>query len=140
MPANTSPIFSRIGQLMWSQVNITAANTTKDLTSGTIYQLLPVADSSNGSRIDKLVIQPRGTNVATALRLWINNGGAATTAANNFLLREVTMAATTLSEVAALANTEIALDIALPAGYSFYITIGTTVAAGFHVWTQGGDY
>lgn len=140
MPANTQPIFSRLGKLAWNGLVGKTANTTTDMTSGTLYQLLPVADANNGSRIDKVVMQPLGTNVATVLRLWMNNGGATTTAANNFLVTEVTMPATTVSQVAALASVTTTLDMALPASYSFYVTSGTAVAAGFSVWVQGGDY
>lgn len=138
MAANTSPIFSLTANV--GIINgVATANTSKDLTSGTIY-LVAIADSTNGSYIDKLIVQPDGTNVATALRVWLNNGGVTGTAANNSMIKDVTMAATTNSEVAAIGNTEIVLGFAIPASWRIYVTIGTTVSAGFHVTAVGGNY
>ena len=68
------------------------------------------------------------------------NGSTTGTAANNALIKDSTLAATTNSETAAIGNTEILLDIALPASYRIYVTVGTTVAAGFSVTVIGGDY
>jgi hypothetical protein len=138
MAANTSQIFSRLADIQWIGA-VATANTTKDLTAGTIY-LVATADATNGGRFSKLIVQPLGSNVATALRVWLNNGSATGTAANNTLLKDVTMAATTNSEVAAIGNTEIPLDLSLPAGYKIYVTIGTGVAAGFGVTAAGGKY
>ena len=74
------------------------------------------------------------------LRVFLNNGSTNATAANNTLYTESTIAATTLSEVAALADTEISMLLPLPAGYKVNITIGTTVAAGLAVTGVGGRY
>ena len=138
MAANTTPIFSRLADIQWI-ITVLTANTTKDLSSGTIY-LIFTADATNGGRVEKLVIMPLGTNTATVLRIWINNGGVTTTPASNTLYKDVTMPGTTNSEVAALLPTEIPLDLALPAGYRLYVTTGTTVAAGFDVTAVGGKY
>jgi hypothetical protein len=136
--ANTSPIYSRLGDIQWIPA-VTTANTSKDLTSGTIY-LVFTADATNGGYVDKVVWQPDGSNVATAGRIWLNNGAATGTAANNCLLKDVTLPLTTNSEVAAIGNTEVTLGLMLPVGYKLYVTIGTTVAAGFHVAAIGGKY
>ena len=40
MPANMVPIFSKAGDIRWSSTDMTAANTTADLTSGTSYTRL----------------------------------------------------------------------------------------------------
>lgn len=138
MAANTNPIFSRLADDQWIGAVVTA-NTTKDLTAGTIY-LVFTADATEGGYVDKLIVQPLGTNVATVMRVWLNNGATTGTAANNTLIKDVTLAATTNSEVAAIGNTEIALGFALPAGYRIYVTIGTGVAAGFGVTAIGGKY
>jgi hypothetical protein len=84
-----------------------------------------------------------GTNVATVLRIFINNGSTAATKANNTLYAEVTCPATTLSEVAALADVVITapyFPLALPPGYRLLASIGTTVAAGLRVSAYGGKY
>lgn len=138
MAANTAPIFSRLGDIQWIGA-VLAANTTRDLTTGTNY-LAFTADATNGGRLEKLVIRPLGTNVATVLRVWLNNGSTPATAANNSLYEEITMPATTLSEVAALTKQELILNLSLPVGYKVYITLGTAVAAGFGVTAVGGKY
>jgi hypothetical protein len=144
MPANTSPIFPLTPKIGYG--TLATANTAKDGT-GTVVTVATAG--SNGSRVDQIKVRALGTNVATVLRFFINNGSDPTTATNNALIHEVTIAATTLSEVAALADNDI-LTVKgsdyvcsipyLPAGYKINVTIGTTVAAGLHVTTHYGDY
>ncbi len=138
MAANTSPIFSVQGDIQWVSAAITAANTTTDLTSGTIYPIF--TGGTNGSYVQKIRFRHLGTNVATVARVWINNGSTTGTAANNTLWDEITLAANTLSQVAAAINYELPLGFALPAGDIIYVTLGTAVAAGFRVTVIGGDY
>ena len=136
MAANTIPIFPLTPKISWG-TSLATANTAKD---GTGTVVLLATAGANGSRVDFLRVRALGTNVATALRIFVNNGADPTVAANNVLFTEATIAATTLSEVAALAETQIAMDLALPAGYRLYATIGTTVAAGLMVSAVFGDY
>lgn len=146
MPANTSPIFPLTPDVSWvsgSAANAATpgvtANTTFDLTSGTIYG--PVfTGSTNGSRLDFLRLRPLGTNVATVVRVWINNGSATGTAANNTLFYERTLPATTVSQTAEQLDIVIPLNVAIPNTYRIYLTFGTAVAAGFHASVVGGDY
>lgn len=138
MPANTTPIFSRLGDTQWV-TGVLAQNTTTDLTSGTIY-LVFTADATNGGYIQRIRFRPLGTNIATVARVWINNGSATGTAANNILWDEISIAASTASNTAALANYELPLNFAIPAGYKIYVTLGTAVAAGFAVTVIGGKY
>jgi hypothetical protein len=147
MAQNTSPIFPLVPEVVWvsgaaanSATPGVTANTTKDLTSGTIYGPVFTADATNGSRLDFVKSRALGTNVATVMRVWINNGSATGTAANNTLYVERTLAATTVSETAELADNIVPLSISLPAGYKVYVTFGTAVAAGFHITAVGGDY
>lgn len=137
MAANTAPIYSRQPQISWGEVD--TANTAKDGT-GTVVTVF-TADTEGG-RIERVKVRAKGTNVATVMRFWINNGSTNATAANNTLIYEATIAATTLSEVAALADNDIKFPdpIALPPGYKLNVTIGTTVAAGLHVVAIGGKY
>jgi hypothetical protein len=145
MSANTSPIFPLTPVVTWvsgvaanSATPGVTANTTKDLTSGTSHNIYTAG--SNGSRVDFVRIRALGTNVATVVRIWINNGSTTSTAANNTLFTDLTIAATTNSEAAQLAETTINLNQSIPAGYKLYATFGTAVAAGFHITTVGGDY
>ena len=138
MPANNQPIFSIAGEAQWSSGAITAANTTTDLTSGTIYAIF--TGGTNGSYIQRIRFRHLGTNIATVARVWINNGSTTGTAANNTLWDEITLAANTLSQTASSINYELPFGFALPAGYVIYVTLGTAVAAGFKATIIGGDY
>ncbi len=142
MPANTAPIFTKIGDVQWIS-GITTANTTTDLTSGTSY-LAFTADATNGGYVQKIrfraVTGTGNNNIATVARIWINNGSTTGTATNNILFDEISLAATTGSATAALSVYELPLNIALPAGYKIYITLGTTVAAGYNATVVGGKY
>lgn len=135
MAANTNPIYSKEPNVSWGVID--TANTAKDGT-GTVVTVFTAG--TEGSRVERLKVRAKGTNVATVLRVWINNGSTNATAGNNTLFTEATIAATTLSETAALVDNEIILNLALPAGYKINITIGTSVAAGLHVTAVGGNY
>jgi hypothetical protein len=147
MAQNTNPIFPLIPVNSWvSGTAATAgtpglsANTTTDLTSGTIYGPIETADATDGSRLDFIKVRSLGTNVATVVRIWINNGSVTTTAANNTLYMERTLSSTTVSQTSELADVIIPMNISLAAGYRVYATFGTAVAAGFHLTAIGGDY
>lgn len=135
MAANLSPIFPLTPVISWGKV--TTANTAKDGT-GTV---VPVFTAGvNGARVDYLKVRALGTNVATVLRVFVNNGSTNATDTNNSLILEQTIAATTLSETAQLLDNLVTLDLSLPAGYVVNVTIGTTVAAGLQVTGVGGNY
>ena len=140
MPANNQPIFTRLADVQWTVSAMTVANTTTDLTAGTIY-LAFSADSTNGGYVQRIRFRTLGTNTnATVARVWINNGSTTATAANNTLFDEITLPSTTVSQVAAQANYELPLNFALPLGYKIYVTLGTTVVAGFDVTAIAGKY
>jgi hypothetical protein len=147
MAQNTNPIFPLIPVNAWvsgAAANAATpgvtANTTKDLTSGTIYGPIETAGAVEGSRLDFIKVRALGTNVQTVIRIWINNGAATTTAANNTLYLERTLSATTVSETLEQPDIVLPLNISLAAGYRVYATFGTAVAAGFHLTAVGGDY
>jgi hypothetical protein len=137
MAANTAPIFSIAGDVEWGTTAITTANTAKDGT-GTVLTVFTA--NVDGGFVQRIRFRAAGTNIATVARVFINNGSTNATAANNILYDEITLAATTLSEVAALPVYELPLNFALPAGYKLNVTIGTTIAAGYFVSVIGGKY
>jgi len=147
MAQNTNPIFPLTPVNTWvsgaaasgTTPGVTA-NTSKDLTSGTIYGPIFTGKAVDGSRLDFIKVRVLGTNVQTVVRIWINNGSATGTAANNTLYLERTISATTLSETAEQPDIILPLNISLPATYRIYATFGTAVAAGFHMTAVGGDY
>jgi hypothetical protein len=137
MAANTAPIFSISGDIEWGATALTTQNTAKDGT-GTVLTVF-TADA-NGAFVQRIRFRAAGTNIATVARIFINNGSANSTPANNILYDEITLAATTLSEVAALPVYELPLNFALPPGYVLNVTLGTTVASGYFVSVIGGKY
>lgn len=137
MAANTSPIFSLIGQIGWGTTALATANTAKDGT-GTVLTVFTA--TSEGGYIQRIRFRSAGTNVATVARVFINNGSTNATPANNILFAEITLSATTLSETSALADYELPLGFALPPLHKINVTVGTTVAAGYFVSVLGGSY
>lgn len=137
MAANTRPLYALTPVVSWG--TIATANTAKDGT-GTVVTVYTAG--SNGSAPIGLVFRAAGSNVATVARIFINNGSSNATPANNTLLAEITLSATTLSETSALADYRWYFpdNFRLPSGYKVNITIGTTVAAGYAVTCFGGDY
>lgn len=137
MAINFEPIFSKAGSIQWAPAALLTANTAKDGT-GTVSTVFTAG--ADGALVQKLVARALGTNVATVLRIFINNGSTNATVANNTLLAEMTLPATTLSEVAQQPPYELPLNLALPAGYKINCTIGTAVAAGYQLTVVGGSY
>ena len=141
MPANTQPIFSALGSIQWGATILTAANTAKDGT-GTVTTIATGNNAGNnaGNFVQRLLVRALGTNTATVLRVFINNGGVNTTAANNSLIGEMTLPGTSLTEVAAQSDYVLPLNFVLPAGFKINVTLGTAVAAGYQVSMIGGQY
>lgn len=133
--ANTSPLFPKTPVIGFA--SITAANTATD---GTGTSNLIFTAGSQGARLDKIRITALGTNTGTKVMVFINNGLDQTTATNNALYKEFTVAGTTASNTTALADTEYLCDLSLPAGYRIYTHIATAVATGVKVTAFGGNY
>jgi len=135
---NTTPIYTASGDTQWS-VSATTANTTKDLSAGTVFTAFTA--SATGGYVQRIRFKPLGTNVATVARVWINNGLTTATAANNTLFDEITLTTITNSEVSAQATFELPLNIALPPGDRLYVTLGTApTSAGWQATVIGGKY
>lgn len=146
MPANKDPIYTLLADIQWGATDgnggaagsLKTANTAKDGT-GTVLTVF-TADATNGGFVPVVRVRPVGTNVATVMRVFINNGSTNATIANNILFLEVTCPATTVSEVAQQLPVDIPIGFALPPGYKINVTVGTTVAAGFAVSVPAGKY
>lgn len=139
MPANTAPISPIAPNTGFAPAALLLANTALDGTGANIENFFTAG--TNGSRVQRVRVVHRGQNVATVLRIFVNNGNVNTTAANNSLVAEVTMAANTLSQTVASVQVDVFLTIYLKPGYTLFYTIGTAVTAGFAVTAvDGGDY
>lgn len=125
------PRFTAEADSQWAAA-ITAANTAKDMASGTVNLIYTAP--TGGALVTGVLAMPLGTNVASVARLFLNNGGATTTPANNILIGQLSLPATTNTETGALP----ALIIPVPKGFQdiaathrLYVLLGTAVAAGW---------
>jgi hypothetical protein len=142
MPANTNPISPITPSGSWNPIAILTSNVALNGTGtvGTDIELIFTA-GANGARIPRVRVVHRGSNVATVLRIFQNNGATNATPSNNSLLSEETIAANTLSQVAKSVFYDIYINAVLKPTYRLYYTIGTNVAAGHAVSTpDAGDY
>jgi hypothetical protein len=137
---NFAPIYSRAPDFQWVSGYATAANTTADLTAGTIY--LAFTAGADGGTLPKLIFRstPAGTTTKTVARIWINNGSTTGTAANNQLIDEVPLAATASDADDPTTGIVWTLGHQLPAGYRIYVTLGTGSANGWAISSPGGKY
>lgn len=136
MAAGTSPIFVATPRNSYITTG-TAANTLFDGT-GTVATVFTAG--ANGSKVETVTLLNMGTNIATAVRFFINNGSANSVAANNSLVYELTWASNTASQVAASTPITWQANLYLPASYKLNVTIGTAIASGIMCGSQGGDY
>lgn len=141
MAAGTTPIFANQGNVQWTTAN--AANTGSVLTGSNPCF---TANSLNGSIINEVRIKAApsaGATVATVFRVFVNNGGNPDGLANNALISEITVAATTASNTAALPDYVVPMPrggLVLPPSYRVYGAIGTYSTGTFVITGVGGDY
>lgn len=142
----TAPQFGASAVYAYNTTAITAANTAADGTGTVVFLQTNTAGTAadwvagtGGAFLDQIVVVPRGTNVATVMRVFSNANASNATAANNNLIAEATCPATTLSQVASLAPVIISIKRWFPAGTKVSVTIGTAVAAGFSVSLHGSQ-
>lgn len=137
MAANTNPIFSSTPNAGALGVKLTSGTNNYDGTSGTT--LLYTA-GANGSFVQKITIKALGSNVATVIRLFLNNGSTVGTAANNAFFVEFTLPLSTAIANAQTQAYEFVLNKTIPANFLIYGLLATTVAAGYAVSIDGGDF
>jgi hypothetical protein len=126
MSANIDPIFGLTPKSAWGL--LTAANVAKD---GTGIVLTVCTAGVNGAFVKFIKGIPIGTNVASVARIFENNGAVNTTAANNSLIGEILLPASTLTEVAAQAPVIFPINNSIAANFKLNMTIATAVAAGW---------
>ena len=137
MSANEAAKYPEVGTISWAGP-MTAANTNMDGT-GTTFTV--ATGGVDGTLIRKLRFKHLGTNVQTVARVFINNGSSSAVAANNVLVDEVYLSATTASNNTP--NPPMDHNIGtfvLPAGYKILVCLGTAVSAGWMVTAFGADY
>lgn len=151
MVANTQPIFTNIPQIMWGtnagSVFITSAvigatvAAAYDGTSGAI--LVFSGDATDGSFLQKIICEPGpGNNVASVVRVILNNGQTFGTATNNALLMSYSLPATTASAGSMASHIEIPINLQIPASYRVYVVLaaGSAIVGGWSFIGVGGTY
>lgn len=139
MAANTNPIFILSPSVQFNNLG-TNAETSTDGT-GPNVKLIFTGDATNGSKIERVIVRHLGTNsTASTIRFFVNNGSTVGTAANNSLVHEETLAASTISQTAASTPITWYADLVLPAGYKLYAASGTALAQDAKVTAIGGHY
>jgi hypothetical protein len=143
MAGNSDPLLTRIGDTSTNgstTMPTHAVTATGDYTGASANHVLIHTAGSNGSFVQRIRCVAEGTNTASVLRIYLNNGSANTTAANNQLIGQVSLPATTAINTAATAEIDYPLNIALGAGFRIYVGVGTTVAAGWMCSAICGQY
>lgn len=119
--------------------SLTAANTSTAGTGATGRALIFTAGSS-GALLPQIRCMHLGTNVATLVRIFRNNGSDPEVATNNALIAEVAMASNTVSQTAESIVYNEPVNLVLAAGERIYVTLATAVAAGVQITPMnGGD-
>jgi hypothetical protein len=140
---NISPIYSLNGDVstnagtVMNQAILLAAN---DYTGVNANNALCFTAGVNGSFIQRLRFKASGTNVATVIRIFLNNGSVHTTATNNSFYGEISLPATAASASAGTVDLDYPKNFAIPAGFTIYVGLGTAVAGGWVVVPIAGDY
>jgi predicted ribonuclease toxin of YeeF-YezG toxin-antitoxin module len=144
MPANSEPIFTRVGDVSSNGTTGMATalvTATGDYTGVSAnHQLVFTADSTNGGYVQRLRFQATGTNTASVARIYLNNGSSNTTATNNTFYGQVSLPATTAINTAATVEIDYPMNVALNPGFRIYAGLGTTVAASWVCTAVGGKY
>lgn len=136
MAANTSPIFSRKWDPQGGGALIgSSANTAQDGTGANMYRIF-TADPTEGSFIIKVRLKAVSTIAATVARLWwcsdtgTFTAGTTNTAANTFMIDELSIAAWTSSNINASPTLDIQVGFGIPASTKLLMSFGTSTGAG----------
>lgn len=140
---NTRPIYSQRGDV--SNNNGTGMNAlitaaANDYTGAGANNSLVFTAGPDGAFLQRLRLKAGGTNVASVMRFFINNGNTPGTATNNVFYGEITLPATTAAANAATVELDYPMGFVIPAGFKVYAGLGTAVAAGWVVCPVAGQY
>ena len=134
MPANVNPIFTLTPVV--GMANIATANTNRDGT-GTLGTV--VTGTTNGTRIDRVVVQATVTTAAGVVTLFVYDGVSVTELWQEVLVNAVTPSATATAFRYVISSPDpTAPLLVLPNNYA--LRAGTTIAQSMNVIAQGGAY
>jgi hypothetical protein len=141
---NVQPIFTAKPRNGSNDLNvvastlITAANDTSGVSVNN--QLIFTANTLHGGIPGKIRIASLGTNVASLVRFFLNNGSDPTVAANNAIIGEVGLPPTTISTTVPMPFFDFAIPDGVQAGWRVYAGLSVNVAAGWKLTPFGGSY
>jgi hypothetical protein len=131
MAANTTPIVP-ISPIVGIGDTV-ATLTSRAKIVGTTGITAVTATSTNGLRIDQVVVQLAANSAAAIIFLWIYDG------TNSFLFDEIPIAAVTASNTVPAAKVSRSYtNLVLPPTYRLYAS--TTIAQNTDVFALGGSY
>lgn len=151
MTASVQPIYTRtwdvqVGGSVWGNVASTSTDGTSNTTNATVIY---VADPTEGSFVQKVIIRPISTVAATVVRLFYcsANGaftlGTTNTANNTALIGEIAVAAWTVSQTVASPAYDIPINMGMNANTKLIMSVGTATGAtttGFNPVVVAGKY
>lgn len=141
---NNNPIFTSGIDIKWTTSTLSSVVTgaSSNAYNGTSATVLIFSAGVNGAFVQKLVGEAMGTNIASVLRVYINNGQTSATEANNVLYNQYSLPVTTQSNITATAHIEVPLLLQLPPNYTIYAGIASTanLASGWKITAVGGEY
>lgn len=136
MAANTSPIFSRKWEPNGGGALIgSSANTAQDGTGANMYKIF-TADATEGSYILKVRLKSVSTIAATVARLWLCTdtgtftAGTTNTAANTFMIDELSISAWTSSNTSSSPTLDIPVGFGIPPSSKLLMSFGTSTGGG----------
>lgn len=141
MAQNRAAIFTLTPKIQFANLLAVNANTALDGT-GTVSTVFTAG--ANGAMVNCIRVKSATTTATSAagiLRIWVNNGGATSTATNNTLVMEQLLTANTASATANTINYCFPLNIQLPANFVITCTVSTMAASSAWQFTcEGADY
>ena len=136
MAANITTIFPVSPIVGIATLTAATAITSRANITGTTGLVQLTATSTNGTKIDAITVQAKGTTVANIIDIWIYNG------TTSYLYAEISVSAITPSTTTvAFTSTTTFNNLVLPPTYQLYISeqVGTT-SADFNIIAFGGQY
>jgi len=134
MAANTSPIFSLTPKV--GLVTISTANANRDGT-GTLGTVL--TGGTNGTRVDRIVIEATGTTTAGMIRFFIYDGTSVTQMWQEVVVSAITVGASTQAFRGVIITPDMQAPLlVLPSGY--VLKVSTHNAETFAITAHGADY
>lgn len=145
MAANTQPIFIRIPDNSSDGTGNTQATAittaTGDFTGVSANHSKVFTAGTAGAWVDYISFKALGTNVVSVARIYSVLNGLHTDAANNSLIGEQALIATTSSNTAPTSGDIIwVANRRLAPLEEIWVGLGTTVASGYDVKAFGGQY